>query len=458
MQLATWKILMVEDDEDDFVLTRAMLSQAKTANYILDWASSYDKGWEMIRDGCYDVILMDYDLGHGNGIGLTRKAVAFDCKMPIILFTGRGSYELDLEAMQAGVTMYLTKGETSALMLERSIRYAIERKQTEESLKLANKDLERLNLSLQQELVRREQAEQELRDSEQKLRKMADTLELEKRRLSTVIDHLPVGVWIADHKGRLVGKNEQADKIWAGDAPLSESMEFYDKYTAWDSVTGKLLSAREYPVARTLTTGQPVGPLELIIRRLDGSNGRVLVSSAPLKDEEGRLTGAVGINIDITDRKKAEAYKERLLKENRQQREFLEKLIQSVPLAIAVLNGPEHRYVLTNPHQELLTRGKGNLIGRTVAEVWAEDPDQVLPILDKVYRSGLPFTAHDISFNVVRDRGPEEAFFDVSYIPLTDNNGQVEGILALAVETTDQVHLRKEFNAQNDLPKAIDEP
>jgi CheY-like chemotaxis protein len=63
--------------------------------YTLDWASTYEEGWAMIQAGDYDAVLMDYDLGPKNGLDLIRRAVNNQCRFPIILFTGRGSYEVD---------------------------------------------------------------------------------------------------------------------------------------------------------------------------------------------------------------------------------------------------------------------------------------------------------------------------------------------------------------------------
>jgi two-component system, chemotaxis family, CheB/CheR fusion protein len=145
-----------------------------------------------------------------------------------------------------------------------------------------------------------------LRESESSLRSVAESLATERSRLEAVLQNLPVGVWIADQQGRLVGKNEQADRIWSGDAPLAGSVDEYTRYEAYDARTGEPLAAEEYPVARALELNEPVEPLELRIRRFDGSEGTVLVSAAPVRDAEGTLLGAVGINIDISQRARLE--------------------------------------------------------------------------------------------------------------------------------------------------------
>ena len=75
----------------------------------------------------HDVCLVDYRLGAETGIDLLRAALERGCQAPIILLTGQGEHEIDLEAMKAGAADYLVKGRLDAGLLERSIRYAIER-------------------------------------------------------------------------------------------------------------------------------------------------------------------------------------------------------------------------------------------------------------------------------------------------------------------------------------------
>jgi len=131
---STWRVLLVDDDDEDYLLTKMLLNQAKGRKVILEWSPSYTAGLGKIQSNHFDAVLVDYDLGEKTGIEYIREAVALGYPAPMILYTGRGSYEVDLEAMQAGASLYLTKGEAGPLMLERAIRYAIERKQVETAL------------------------------------------------------------------------------------------------------------------------------------------------------------------------------------------------------------------------------------------------------------------------------------------------------------------------------------
>ncbi len=133
-QQAEWRVLLIDDDEDDYVLVRLMLSEAQGRKITLDWARNYKTGRQKLAEGGYDAVLVDYDLGPQTGIDLMREFSGKNFPAPFILYTDRGSYAVDLEALQAGATLYLTKSEATSLLLERSLRYAIERKRIEKEL------------------------------------------------------------------------------------------------------------------------------------------------------------------------------------------------------------------------------------------------------------------------------------------------------------------------------------
>lgn len=142
MVLNSWNILLVEDDEDDYLLTRSLMSEIKGASHRLHWVSNYKDAVNQLSQKQWDAVLVDYDLGPQTGLELVRVVSSNSSFTPIILLTGRGSYETDVEAMRAGAADYLTKAEVTPLLLERTIRYAIERKHNEEELRKAKEDLE----------------------------------------------------------------------------------------------------------------------------------------------------------------------------------------------------------------------------------------------------------------------------------------------------------------------------
>jgi diguanylate cyclase (GGDEF)-like protein len=123
----TITVLLIEDDEDDYIITKEMLDEIKEIKFELEWARTYSAGLEFITENEYDVCLLDYHLGAQTGLDLLHAAIEKGCTLPVILLTGQGGRQVDLEAMYAGAADYLVKGKVDAVGLERSIRYAIER-------------------------------------------------------------------------------------------------------------------------------------------------------------------------------------------------------------------------------------------------------------------------------------------------------------------------------------------
>lgn len=125
------RIFIVEDDEDDFRLTADLLCDAYGLSSDPDWAETWEDGLAALSTGGYDAYIVDYRLGARNGLELVREAVSRGCSAPIILLTGEGNHDIDVEAMDAGATDYLDKGRATADQLARAIRYGINQKTIE---------------------------------------------------------------------------------------------------------------------------------------------------------------------------------------------------------------------------------------------------------------------------------------------------------------------------------------
>ena len=208
------------------------------------------------------------------------------------------------------------------------------------------------------DITENKKMEEELQESECQQRELARSIEVERSRLAAVLENLPVGVWITDMNGNIIGTNKAADDIWAGNVPLVKEVKDYSQYTAWYVDSGKLLASEEYPVARALLTGKSVQPVELNIRRFDGTGGTVLVSASPIKDRQDRLTGAVGINLDITERKRAENALYQAYEEIREQSEKLKDQAKKLREANEALSQSEKRFRLLSEANSILLLSK----------------------------------------------------------------------------------------------------
>jgi PAS domain S-box-containing protein len=248
-------ILLIEDDEGDYLITQALLDRAQTIECTLDWASTYDEGRDAILTDDYDACLVDYRLGASTGLDLLEEVNAQGgVRAPIILLTGQGDLEVDLHAMEAGAADYLSKDQIDAPLLERSLRYAVERRE----------------------------AEQRIREQAQLLDKARDA----------ILAH--------DMDGRIVYWNKSAERLtgWSKDEILGERTHscLYDP-----DEEDKLRRCRETLMAEGEWTG------ELHMRTRDDEELIVESRWTLVRDESGAPDRVLVINTDITERKRLES-------------------------------------------------------------------------------------------------------------------------------------------------------
>jgi diguanylate cyclase len=135
------RVLLVEDDEEDYRRACDLLDAARHVTFALDWARNAQDAMRRLGVHAYDVCLVDHGLPDGKGLDLVRAAHNRGLRAPIIMLTGCGSLELDLDAMAIGVSAFLDKGRADATLLERTIRYALARhRQAERLNRLAQYD------------------------------------------------------------------------------------------------------------------------------------------------------------------------------------------------------------------------------------------------------------------------------------------------------------------------------
>jgi signal transduction histidine kinase len=125
------RILLVEDNPTDALLVEAALEEMVTVRPILTHAESLSRAEALLTTDKFDVVLVDLNLPDGQGLGNFERLQNASPQTPMIVLTGLKDEELAIEAIARGAADYLIKGATDAPLLERSTRYAIERKRNE---------------------------------------------------------------------------------------------------------------------------------------------------------------------------------------------------------------------------------------------------------------------------------------------------------------------------------------
>lgn len=270
---ATVKVLLVDDDEDDYIITRNLISQIRDRRYQLQWVDNYDAALDVLRRHEHDVCLLDYRLGSRTGLELLKESQSFNGGLPIILLTGQGDHEIDLEAMKAGAADYMIKGQLDPDKLDRAIRYAIED------------------------------------------RRVRERLRRESNLIGRIMETSPVGIVVADRTGKINFANLQAEKILG----LARGLIAQNAKSVLDwlltDLEGKPLSGQTSSLRQVLESGQPVHDACFTIEpdphggAETSYHGRLLLSvnAAPLYDAAGKIDGLVVTVEDITARLAMEA-------------------------------------------------------------------------------------------------------------------------------------------------------
>lgn len=248
-------------------------------------------------------------------------------------------------------------------------------------------EVERLNRELEERVAQRTE---DLSRLVAELQEHRTRSELERERLRSVLEVLPVGVWIADASGRFLERNTAAREIWGETAPSSEGASTYERdYRAWWP-DGRRVSNDEWALARALRDGEVSVAEELEIEARDGTRKSVLNYALPLRGAEGEIVGGVAVNVDVTDRRRAEEELRRSEEIVRRQLAEIEAIYDAAPVGLGVVDR-DLRFVHVN---HWLARMNGLAaeahIGKKVDEVVPALAAQVTPMLRRVLETGEP--------------------------------------------------------------------
>ncbi|MHB9108690.1 MAG: PAS domain-containing protein [Armatimonadota bacterium] len=122
-------------------------------------------------------------------------------------------------------------------------------------------------------------------------------------RLQTLLEILPVGVFILDAQGRVVSVNAESTRLWGGMLPSVNAVGDFRFFHGWWTRSGEPLRPDEWPPVRALTRNETVLNEAITLNRFDGLRGDVLTSAAPLRDAHGAVIGAVWVLQDVVTRK-----------------------------------------------------------------------------------------------------------------------------------------------------------
>jgi diguanylate cyclase (GGDEF)-like protein/PAS domain S-box-containing protein len=257
MRKKSFKILfLVEDNPGDARLLREMLNEEGSPETELTHVACMGDAEKHLTDHEVDIILLDLGLPDAHGLDAVRRARAAAPHVPLVVLTGLDDESLATQALQEGAQDYLMKGQIDGRGLIRALRYAVERKASEEALFV------------------------------------------EKERAQVTLNSIGDAVVCTDIAGNITFLNVVAEKMtgWpveeAAGHPMAEVLQITDA-TSSETTPNPMALA----VVRNLTMNLP--PNCTLIRR-DGFKIPIEDSVAPIHDRQGQATGAVIVFRDVS--------------------------------------------------------------------------------------------------------------------------------------------------------------
>jgi two-component system, sensor histidine kinase and response regulator len=252
------RILLIDDDENAFALTKELLREVNGRTVELDWASEPEAGLAGILAEQHEIYLLDYRLGATDGIEILCRAKAAGSKSPVIILTGQTDREIDQRALEAGAADYLVKDVFDVSRLEHSIRYAIERQ------------------------------------------RLSKELELERYLLGSLMENLPDNIYFKDRHSQFI----RVSRAMADWFHLGDPSDAVGK-TDGDFFTDEHAAQARSDEVELMEQGEPV--LDKIEKETwpDGRTTWVSTSKLPLRDRDNKVVGTFGVSRDITAQQEA---------------------------------------------------------------------------------------------------------------------------------------------------------
>jgi diguanylate cyclase (GGDEF)-like protein/PAS domain S-box-containing protein len=292
----TIEILLIEDDRGYARLIIEMTKSVKGANIVVSHAPLLMEGISVLAEKKIDLVLLDLTLPDSEGIETFLRLKGVVPEVPIVVLTGREDEGLAVTCVKQGAQDYLFKTEMRPPLLIRSLRYAVERKRSQEALKSAydlleqrveerTADLVSANEQLKKEIEEKRRAEQSLVESEKLFR--------------ATIESTGDGIFVVNENGQVTHKNARFAELWRVPeevlATNSDDHLLAFLYEHLEDAPSFLAKARE--LAHTTKPSHDI---------LSTTDGKIFERHTNPLNRDGKYAGRVWNFRDVTDRVKAE--------------------------------------------------------------------------------------------------------------------------------------------------------
>lgn len=387
-------VLLIEDSAGDARLLMEYLSDAPGNPFVLEHVQTLADGIERVKRGGVALVLLDLSLPDSFGLETFARAHEAAPEVPIIVMSGRDDEALAIKTVHEGAQDYLVKGQVDSRLLVRSMRYAIERKRTEEAL-AKERDL-----------------------------------------LHTLLENLPDRIYFKDEQSRFL----RISRAVVEQFKVSDPAQAIGK-TDFDFFANEHAQVALNDEQVVMRTGEPIiGKVERETLP-DGSVTWALTSKLPMRDKTGRIIGNFGISRDITAIKRIES-------ELAEERNLLRSLIDNLPDYIYVKD-TQYRYAIDNiAHRHFLgAKNEQEVIGKKITdffppalvEQFASDDQRIIENGEILLNREEPVT----------DVHGRKRWHSTTKVPLRNNDGQIVGLVGISRDITARKEAEEKLQQAN---------
>ncbi|MEW6600047.1 MAG: PAS domain-containing protein [Nitrospirota bacterium] len=257
--------------------------------------------------------------------------------------------------------------------------------------------------------------------------------------LQKVLEVLPVGVWILDRDGKVVHGNPAGQGIWKGARFVG--IDQFGVYKGWRLDTGQKIEPTEWAGARAIQKGETTIGEELEIECFDGTHKIIFHSAVPVRDEQEKIIGAIVVNEDITDRRRAE---KALFEKSR----ILEAFFSHTITPLAILDRSFNFIRVNEAYAKSGQRDVSEFPGHNHFELY---PSDARVIFDRVVGTKKPYLT--ISRPFVYSDHPEwgVTYWNWTLTPLLDDRDEVEFLVLSLEDVTERKKAELRIIQQNEL-------